>query len=180
MRCVPRSFLGLLSAVVFVAVAWALLWERGWLSSRGGPTPLALKAFDEEQAQEEIEEAQKRLRAKREVVVELLAERLTLRQAAARFQELDAGKPESQLAPWRASCPGDTDEERYSWTVLRFVAVEVRHSPEQVRAVRRRVEAELPADLRYRLLEGHRRLGLSGTDSAEVLLEQPSAGPNCR
>ena len=114
----------------------ALLWERG------GPAP------DEGRAQEELERAQERIRAKRAIALEVLAGRLTLRQAAAHFRELDAGRPERKLAHWRASCPGNTDEERYCWTVLRFVVPEVRHDPVRAGAARRRLEAELPGHLR--------------------------------
>src|SRR5262249_34353306 len=128
-----------------------------------------------EQLQEELEATQKRIRAKQAVVAELLAERMTLRQAVATFQELDAGKPARQLVLWREKCPGDTDEERYCWAVLCFVAAEVRHNPQQARAVRQRVEVELPADLRCRLLESYRRLAPAGRGPAALLLEQPAA-----
>src|SRR5215471_17003315 len=73
----------------------ALFWERG------GP------ATDEERVQEELERVQERIRAKRAIALEVLANRLSLRQAAARFRELDAGRPERKLAHWRASCPGN-------------------------------------------------------------------------
>ena len=103
--------------------------------------------------QEELERAQERIRAKRAIALEVLAGRLTLRQAAAHFRELDAGRPERKLAHWRASCPGNTDEERYCWTVLRYVGQEVWHDPARAREARRRLEAELPPHLRRLLLD---------------------------
>jgi hypothetical protein len=114
----------------------ALFWERGG------------SALDEGRAQEELERAQERIRTKRAAALEVLANRLTPRQAGARFRELDAGRPERKLAYWRASCPGNTDEERYCWTVLRCVGPEVRHDPVRAGAARRRLEAELPGHLR--------------------------------
>jgi hypothetical protein len=159
----------------------ALVRERDRLAGPGSSAPFeAPEEQPDDQLQAVIDGTRKRIVAKRAVIQELLAGRLTIRQAAGQFQELDARKPSGQLTGWRANCPGDTEEERYCWTVLRFVAVEVRHAPEQVRAFRRRVEAELPADLRCRLLQSYRRLGLSGTDSADILLEQPIARPTLR
>ena len=136
-----------------VALAWcavALLASGLSRERRGGPGQGG-PALGEERWRGQLERAQRRIRAKRAAVLELLAQRLTLRQAAARFQELDAGKPERALAPWRAACPGNTDEERYCWTVLRFVGPEVRDDPVRAGAVRQRLEAELPCHLRRRL-----------------------------
>jgi len=133
-----------------VALAWcavALLASGLSRERRGGPGQGG-PALGEERWRGQLERAQRRIRAKRAAVLELLAQRLTLRQAAARFQELDAGKPERALAPWRAACPGNTDEERYCWTVLRFVGPEVRDDPVRAGAVRQRLEAELPCHLR--------------------------------
>ena len=131
-----------LAGCAVALLAWGLSRERRGLPGQGGP------ALDEGRWRGEPERTQRRIRAKRAVALELLAERLTLHQAAARFQELDAGKAERDLARWRASCPGNTDQERYCWTVLRFVGPEVRDDP--VRAgfgSKVWQESDLPANL---------------------------------
>ena len=127
-----------LTGCVVALLAWGLARERCGVLSLG----------DTALVRGEVEGIHWRIRAKRAVVLELLDERLTLRQAAAYFQHLDSGKPECDLDAWRASCPGNTDEERYCWTVLRFVGPEVRNDPVRAGTVRQRLEAQLPCDLR--------------------------------
>jgi hypothetical protein len=146
MRHVSRGALCLLATVI----GGALLWGWGCLSRPGGPTASAsLDALEDEQVRGEWQRTQLRIDAKRAVILELLAQRLTLREAAARFAELDSGKSEAQQALWRANCPGDTDEERSYWTVLRFVSAEVQNDPMRARAVWQRLAAQLPCHLRH-------------------------------
>jgi hypothetical protein len=156
MPCVTlRALRWLLPAGVFLLTAGILLWERGRLSPLGSSWGSASReSLDEDPVDRELQRSQERILAKHAVVGDLLARRLTLRQAAARFGELDASMPESLQAVWRKYCPGNTDEERYCWTVLRYVAWEVHDDPVRAQALRRRLEAELPEHLRRRLPAG--------------------------
>lgn len=149
---IERGFFGLLAAVVFVVGAHGVWCCQEGAPNRGTSGVMWLPMDEQGQLlQAEIDRAQERGVAKRAVVHELLAERLTLHQAAARFQELDATVPPTQLAHWRENCLGDTDEERYCWTVVRYVGTDLLDRPQQARAVRQRLERELPNHLRRRL-----------------------------
>src|SRR5262249_4450453 len=122
---VERGFFGLLAATIFT-VGVHEVWRAPHPVPDSGSPGVVLLPMNEEGVglQGEIDRTQERGMLKRAIVAELLAERLTLRQAAARFQELNAATPERQLACWREACPGDTDEERNCWTVLRYVGGE--------------------------------------------------------
>jgi hypothetical protein len=152
MRYVQRGILCLLAAVVMVVGACVLSRERAGLPGLGGAesSPLLATPAEQERLQAELERVQGRLHAKHAVTLEWLAGRLTLRDGAARFQELDAGRPEGELARWRDACPGAcaTDEERYEWTIVRYVGCEVQRRPGQASAVHQSVAAELPEHLR--------------------------------
>jgi len=88
-----------------------------------------------------------RLQAKHAVVTELLAGRLTLREAAARFEALNADDPEirnrlSQLYP------GVSYKEALCRNVIEHARSELRlRAPEQMDSVVARLEAELHAHL---------------------------------
>jgi hypothetical protein len=100
-----------------------------------------------------IDRCSERVLAKKAIAEKVLAGQLTLHQAAARFQELDATQSPGFRAQWRTTCPGDTDEERYYWTVLRYAAVAAQCRPYQARALRERLEGQLPEHLRHRLAD---------------------------
>jgi hypothetical protein len=152
MRYVQRGVVGLLAAVVVVVGAGVLLRGRAGPPDPGGAdsSPLLVTPAEEERLQAEVGRAHQRIHAKHAVALEWLAGRLTVREAAARFRELDAGTPERQLAHWRDACPAEcaTDEERYDWTLARYVGCEVHRHPGQAPAVRQRLAAELPEHLR--------------------------------
>jgi hypothetical protein len=85
--------------------------------------------------------------AKRAVVTELLADRLTLMEAAARFRELDAGMPETRDRLLQAY-PGVSYEEALCRQVIELARGELEvRAPEQVKRVVARLEAELQAFL---------------------------------
>jgi hypothetical protein len=160
MRCVRRGVRCLLTAVALVAGASALLRERDRVPGLGAvdSPPLFLTPDEEEReerVQAEIERSQQRIRAKRAAAQEFIAGRLTLREAAARFREADAGLPESQLARWREASPGAcaTDDDRYCWTVVRYVECEAWHDPQHGPAALQRLVAELPDHLRALLVD---------------------------
>ncbi len=74
---------------------------------------------------------------------ELIAGRLTLREAAAQFQQLDAASKTFNWAHFRARVPGATDEEKQCHVAIEQVRSLLGGDPEQERAVTRRLEAEL-------------------------------------
>jgi hypothetical protein len=91
--------------------------------------------------------------SKKAIVAKVLAGQLTLPQAAARFEEFDATLSPRSRAHWRTTCPGDTDEERYYRTVLRYAAAAAPCRPCQARALRESLEGQLPEHLRRRLAD---------------------------
>jgi hypothetical protein len=89
----------------------------------------------------------RRIQARRAVVTELLADRLTLVEAAARFRELDAGLPETRDRLVLAN-PGVTYELVLCGQVIEHARGELKvRAPEQVGSVVARLEAELQAHL---------------------------------
>jgi hypothetical protein len=134
----------------FVVLLAGLLIALGVLFGTDGAD-----ARDEaEQAlQAEFDRCSERIFAKKAVTEKLLAGQLTLPQAVARFEELDATLSPRLRAQWRMVCPGDTDEECYYWTVLRYAAAAAQCRPRQARVLRERLEGQLPEHLRRRLAD---------------------------
>jgi hypothetical protein len=170
-----RSIFGLLAAAIFVFGVHEMRRAVQPVPDSGG-SGVVLLPMDEEGValQGEIDRTQERGLAKRAIVAELLAERLTLRQAAARFQELNATTPERQLARWREICPGNTDEERNCWAVLRYVGAELLDRPHEAQAVRLRLEHELPEHLKQRLPKD---LDFRSTKDDQFIRRGNQAGP---
>jgi hypothetical protein len=69
------------------------------------------------------QEALSRTLEKYAVAEQVLDGRLTVEEGAARFGALSATMPEDQRRVWRKYTPGDSDEERYRNSLLRFVEV---------------------------------------------------------
>jgi hypothetical protein len=154
MRRARCSFLALLAGLAFVLGWRELVGEQQSVPGTAGSGRRCPPVDEPEQAlQAEIDRSNARISSKHAVARRVLAGQLTLRQAAARFAELDLTQSPQHLAYWRTTCPGDTDEERYCWTILRFVAGELQDRPCQARAVRERLEGELPEHLRRRLAD---------------------------
>jgi hypothetical protein len=152
MPYIYRGLIFFMAATALILGAYFLFLDRDVEAGPGG-SAIASLPMDEygQELQAQIDCSQDRNLGKRAIVQELLAERLTLRQAAAGFQELNATAPEPLLALWRKGCPGDTDEERYCWTVLRYVGAELLHQLDQGCSVRERLARELPDHLCRRL-----------------------------
>jgi hypothetical protein len=91
---------------------------------------------------EEVRAARRRIAAKDEVAREAAEGRLTLREAAARFRDLDADAPEAYRRGWCCVPGAASDEERYCRQVLGHAAVAARGRPGQAAALRR-LEAQL-------------------------------------
>jgi hypothetical protein len=92
-----------------------------------------------------------RLYRKRAVVQELLAGRLGLPEAAARFRALDRASPSFHWARFRAAYPGGGDEERHCREVIARVETELGGADPCLALVTR---AALHAELEKRLKRG--------------------------
>jgi hypothetical protein len=116
-----------------------------------------------DQLQVEQEETLGRVTAKREAVAAVIAGRLTLREAAHRFHDLDEACPNFNRAEFRRSHLGATDEERYRRAVVEYVRQELQARPEQGQEVLRRLEVELCDDAppSTRTLRGQSAEGLT-------------------
>jgi len=111
-------------------------------------TELWLSAVDQA-AEEEVGKADQRMEAKRPVIAALLDGRLTLRQAAARFREIDVGRS-AQAQAW--ALPGWTEEEWACRQVISYVDSELaikRRNPALAKEWVARLEAELRGHLRH-------------------------------
>ena len=149
-----HSFLAVLAGLTLVLGWRELLPEQQSVPGMAGSGRVCPPADEPEQAlQAEIDRSNERIASKHAVARSVIAGQLTLLQAAARFAELDLSQSAQHLAYWRTTCPGDTDEERYCWTILRFVAGDLQNRPCQARAVRERLGGELPKHLRCRLAD---------------------------
>jgi hypothetical protein len=84
-----------------------------------------------------------RVAARAEVVEEVLAERMSLLEAAACFRDLDHGPPPILWDRFRAFYPGDSDDERHCHEVIENVRVRVEVQGGQGRQQVLRLEAEL-------------------------------------
>jgi hypothetical protein len=104
---------------------------------------IARNLREQEALDREGEVVHRRMAAKRVVVADLAAERLTLLEAAARFRDLNALSPDS-LHYVRTCYPGTTDEERLCRQVIAWTETELheRRADDAERVVAR-LRAEL-------------------------------------
>jgi hypothetical protein len=93
--------------------------------------------------QDLCEAADRRAAEKRALASAVIAGRLPLVQAAARFRDLNAQPPAFPWEAFRSTYPGDSDDERHGREVLEFVRQEVQQRPGADPAVVGRLEAEL-------------------------------------
>jgi hypothetical protein len=107
------------------------------------------------------EAADRRSAEKRALARAVLAGRLPLPQAAARFRDLNAQPPAFPWEAFRQTYAGDSDDERHGREVLQFVRREVQQRPGADSAVVGRLEAELQG-----LLE-HGNFRLPGPDDVQ-------------
>jgi hypothetical protein len=88
----------------------------------------------------------------------VIAGRLSLLEAAARFRDLDEQPPAARREVLRCAYPGASDDECRCRAVLQYVWVEARDRPGADPAVAKRLEAEL------RGLLGHGDVRLPGSE----------------
>ena len=89
-----------------------------------------------------------RLEAKRRIAHDLIAQRLTLLQAAERFFDLNEVNPDFYWEGFRDLHPEMSDDERCCRQVITIVRWELRAESDNGEAVVKRLEAELQAHLR--------------------------------
>jgi hypothetical protein len=111
----------------------------------GGPAPAAAGAAAEPDPplEEQWRDVEGRIAARRRVVGEVIDGRLSLAEAAARFQEIDLASKSFRWEQFREVTPAATDEERECRAVLGHVEAVLGHDPARARAVNGRLEAEL-------------------------------------
>jgi hypothetical protein len=100
---------------------------------------------------EELDAQRERLRhwqeGKREAVRAVIAGRMTLLEAAARFRELDRQLPEFKWDLFRRAYPGSSDGERHCRHVIAATEAELSKRPDEAAEVMARLEAELQEHL---------------------------------
>ena len=147
MRPSFRTFLCL--SPLALAVAALYLLTRADLAEPD-PVPFAepwlLEALAPSADEEVVRRADQRSEAKQQVACALIDGRLTLRQAAAQFRDLDADSPDTARR-WR---PSEYTEEEWPYRqVIAYVRAEfeaTRRAPAQAEAWVARLEAELRGD----------------------------------
>lgn len=83
-----------------------------------------------------------------EVVRAVIASRITLLEAAARFRELDRQLPEFNWEMFRQAYPGSSDAERHCRHVIASAEAELCRRPQEAAGVVARLEAELQEHLK--------------------------------
>jgi hypothetical protein len=121
------------------------------------------RVFPEEQRRDaeldgQLDTVRRRTEARKALVRDLGAGRLTLLETAARFRDLDRSAPDFQWDVFRRGYPGDSDDERHCREVIRQLWAFEPLGPAPTRELARRLEGEL-ADY---LARGTLRLPESG------------------
>jgi hypothetical protein len=139
------------SLLILGALAGLCRFQPEWLAPAGldfGDVPATMRRYAEQvkrgkRLDEALEDGLDRIEARQRVVRDVIDRRLSLAEAAARFQELDLASPTFNWERFRAETPGATDEERQCRAVLRHVCSELAEDPGRAQAEGRRLEAEL-------------------------------------
>src|SRR5262245_42139971 len=118
-----------------------------WL---GGANPFR-RLLEEQRLTDELEgrraDGLGRLAFLKETMNELIADRITLREAATRSRALARETPGFDGELLRLTYPGRTDDERHCRRVIAWVKVELQDQPGKAAALAARLEAELEGHL---------------------------------
>ncbi len=118
-------------------------FELGWGSSLWTLHGLMEGELQREtQLEDRIEDTRRRLAAKEWVKQELIAQRMTLLEAAAQFRDLSKSQPR-YLDQIRRAYPSRSDEESLCRNVIAHVRVTLHKEPTRAAVVLARLEAEL-------------------------------------
>jgi hypothetical protein len=101
----------------------------------------------------QLEATQRRSQARLRIAQDLIADRLTLLEAAEHFRDLNEGMSAIQREQWREQFHGATDQERHCWQVLLWVDARLHQDPPRALAVVSRLEAELRTHLKQETLK---------------------------
>jgi hypothetical protein len=110
---------------------------------------------------------QRRVRAMEQIVEQVIAQRLSLLEAAAQWGALLEENPGINWEIYRRVWPGNSDAERYCWNVIDAVRCKLRREPGRAAALTEALEAELRGHLEQGTLWLPSRpggCGLSGCD----------------
>jgi hypothetical protein len=111
--------------------------------------PDLLRTIDQNRAREdrlaaELAAAQDQVRVRREIIIDLLAGRISLPEGVRRFRESDETSPYFDRSDFRRSFPGATDAERHCRKMIEFVRNQAAFLPVEAQGMADRLEAELP------------------------------------
>jgi hypothetical protein len=154
MRLVGLLLLGL--SIVLVSLSLAESLSLGWIDQLAEALwelPRAVSELEEEWGRQPVLEARcqaalQRGNRKIQVVEEVIAGRLSLVEAAARFRDLWREEPPVSVEGFRRYYAGASDEERYCRAVIGCSGTMTTGQPEKDQEVTRRLEAELAELLR--------------------------------
>src|SRR5262249_26386093 len=157
-RAVGRPFIRLLAgggAAVLLLIAVAYLSCNGpdpGAADEGGEPSFWDEAQQEQRRGEELDarlaDAVRRSEVTMATGAGVIAGRLTLREAAARYRALARGNPDFPWETFRRTYAGASDEERFCRQVIDAVQMELKDQPDEAAEVVARLEAELQEHLR--------------------------------
>jgi hypothetical protein len=143
----------------FLAVCLAFAWVvpppdeppgelPGWTD--GDPQQVSLAEEWERQRALDGQSAanQRRARAKERIVEQVIAQRLSLLEAAAQWGALLEENPAINWEHYRRAWPANSDAERYCWGVIEAVQCKLRKEPARAAALTGALEAELQGHLK--------------------------------
>ncbi len=139
-------------ALAVAGVIYGLdLAHPGWIQDLGHETvylaEFSVQLENEAQIKDNYEDrlntARIRMATKHEIARRLIAEQLSLCEAAALFRDLDRHFPNGCIAIFRQYIEGRTDDERYCRQVIGAAEGELFRQPHEAAAIRARLNAEL-------------------------------------
>jgi hypothetical protein len=144
-HCLPGARPLLLVGVAVLGAALALLVRASW---KGGLLPGGPNASAEEARQagpeQKLQGMSRRSKRKWRVTREVLAGRLTLLEAAALFRALDHAPPAFPWDCFRATWPGNSDDERHCHELIFWVYLSLSDTDRcQAEVLRQRLDTQL-------------------------------------
>jgi hypothetical protein len=148
MMCLDRSRVStvLLHGLPVLLLAGA----AAWACVRGTDEPSPPTAPSAYAPDPDVKRIRQRLLHKKELAREVIAGRLTLLQAAARFRDLDRQPPRFYWSAFQVGYPGATDEERHCREVIRYVRMGLLDQPAKRTDLADHLETELQDLLKQR------------------------------
>ena len=121
-------------AVAFYGLQWVSP-DRLAAPLSSAAAPFCALAGSEERGQGTLDEKRsallERVEKRRQVILDLIGQRIMLREAVARFSELESSLPPIQQLRLRQAYPGRSNGEHYCWHILANAAAALEGQPEQ-------------------------------------------------